>query len=347
MTTDQLERDLKTLAEPRAGDERLRLAIRATLGEQLQERPKRRQRTRLVRFEAPLADAIERDLRPRRSHRISKRVVRLSLTAAVAAGVALGALSLVTGNGPSAVARAAAALQLTDGTILHMDMTVDQPGSGGTSSSFREETWQEASAPFAFRSVRTQNGVRIDVVSRADGSSEFYDATTNTVYSITGQDRRFLEQPRPVSPPPPRATLRPAPATAPLPIGPPSLNPAPEPGTQNQAEAPFRQRVLGILQSGEVSEAGHVSVDGRDALKLASADGTVTILVDPQTYDPILWTMAGGPTGPGLTAHFSLYERIPDTQQSATLFDLRAQHPDARLDTNPADYATALARLSG
>jgi hypothetical protein len=32
-------------------------------------------------------------------------------------------------------------------------------------------------------------------------------------------------------------------------------------------------QVLGILHSGKVSEAGHVTVDGRDALKLASADG--------------------------------------------------------------------------
>ena len=31
MTTDELERDLKTLAEPQEADERLRLAIRAQL----------------------------------------------------------------------------------------------------------------------------------------------------------------------------------------------------------------------------------------------------------------------------------------------------------------------------
>ena len=40
MTTDELERDLKTLAEPQADDERLRLAIRAQLGEPRQVRPK-------------------------------------------------------------------------------------------------------------------------------------------------------------------------------------------------------------------------------------------------------------------------------------------------------------------
>ncbi|HEY8775151.1 MAG TPA: hypothetical protein VIM33_01590 [Gaiellaceae bacterium] len=73
----------------------------------------------------------------------------------------------------------------------------------------------------------------------------------------------------------------------------------------------------------------------------------MTILVDPQTYEPILWTLAGGPNGSGLSAHFDLYEPGPETQASATLFDLRAQHPDARVDMSPADYAAALMRLSG
>ena len=66
MTTDELERDLKTLAEPQADDERLRLAIRATLGEQLQARPKTRSphpsRARIGRGHGRNA------LRQRRSH---------------------------------------------------------------------------------------------------------------------------------------------------------------------------------------------------------------------------------------------------------------------------------------
>jgi hypothetical protein len=45
MTTDELERDLMTLAEPQADDERLRLALRATLGEQLQARRPKIRRT--------------------------------------------------------------------------------------------------------------------------------------------------------------------------------------------------------------------------------------------------------------------------------------------------------------
>ena len=48
MTTDELERDLKTLVEAQKADERLRLAIRAQLGERWQVRPRRRFRTRLA-----------------------------------------------------------------------------------------------------------------------------------------------------------------------------------------------------------------------------------------------------------------------------------------------------------
>jgi hypothetical protein len=57
--------------------------------------------------------------------------------------------------------------------------------------------------------------------------------------------------------------------------------------------------------------------------------------------------MSGGPNGAGLTAHFDIYERLADTQANATLFELRTQHPDAKVDTIPDDYAAALARLSG
>src|SRR5262249_41189977 len=59
MTTDELEleRDLKTLAEPRAGDERLHHAIRATLGQQRETQPRSRRRPRLAFGAAAVAAA--------------------------------------------------------------------------------------------------------------------------------------------------------------------------------------------------------------------------------------------------------------------------------------------------
>ena len=48
MTTDELERDLKTLAEPQEADERLRLAIRAQLVERRQARRRRLRSRRAI-----------------------------------------------------------------------------------------------------------------------------------------------------------------------------------------------------------------------------------------------------------------------------------------------------------
>jgi hypothetical protein len=175
----------------------------------------------LVRFERELADAIERDLRSQRPRTVRRRTLRVSLVGVAAAGVALGALSLVPGQGPSVVARAAAALRVSGGTILHIDMIGHSVGMDGTSSNWREESWQEASAPFAHRSVRTESGVTVDVVTRSDGSSDLYDPTPNTIYTVTG------------APPPPEVKPRPAPGETPLPFGKPSLSAAPQPGSQN------------------------------------------------------------------------------------------------------------------
>ena len=59
MTTEELDRDLEMLAEPRDGDERLRLAIRARLGEQMLVHPRRRHRPwRGVGWAAVAAAAI-------------------------------------------------------------------------------------------------------------------------------------------------------------------------------------------------------------------------------------------------------------------------------------------------
>src|SRR5262249_34077821 len=155
--------------------------------------------------------------------------------------------------------------------------------------------------------------------------------------SVDAQGLRQVKE----APPEPAPPVKKPPVTA-KPSGTPGVK-----GEQTVSrDDPMRAKVLGILESGEVSPAGHVSVDGRDAAKLGSADGFTTIRVDPQTYQPIVWSLAG-PGGVGTTVHFTTYERMPAAQAGANMFDLRAQHPGARLDTNPADYAAALARLSG
>jgi hypothetical protein len=167
MTTDELERDLKTLAEPQADDERLRLAIRATLGEQLQRRPKLRRRTRLV----------------------------LGSAAVTAATLAAAAVALVgTGeSGPSSanaaiLAHVVRAISPPANLIVH----VKEAGAQADGTQVAAEWWQETNPPYAIRLIKGATGPQVDakgnvsgqqVESAADGTTfSQYDAGTNTIY---------------------------------------------------------------------------------------------------------------------------------------------------------------------
>jgi hypothetical protein len=63
--------------------------------------------------------------------------------------------------------------------------------------------------------------------------------------------------------------------------------------------------MLSILRSGRVAVQGHATVEGRDALKLVSTDGSTAIYVDPSTYRPIVWC------APDESATFGVYEELP------------------------------------
>src|SRR5262245_21009417 len=165
MTTDELERDLTTLAEPRPDDERLCLAMRAALREQLQVRPKRRRRTRLL----------------------------LGSAAVTAATVAAGILVLIgTGGsgGPASanaaiLAHAARAISPPANIIVHVKESGVQPDGTRVAA----EWWQETNPPYAIRLIKGTSAEQGE--SAADGTtSSQYDAGTNTIY----------QQPDPTSP---------------------------------------------------------------------------------------------------------------------------------------------------
>ena len=86
-----------------------------------------------------------------------------------------------------------------------------------------------------------------------------------------------------------------------------------------------------------------MTLDGREAIRFVSADGDATYLVDADTYDPIEWTTRG--EGGSSTLRFTAYERLPLNDATEKLTDLTAQHPDARVVKDPAEYAAAQARL--
>jgi hypothetical protein len=108
--------------------------------------------------------------------------------------------------------------------------------------------------------------------------------------------------------------------------------------------AEFRSDILALLRSGRVRVTGHVTVDGRDAIRLESLDGKKVYLVDAATYDPIEWTTTGGDGG-GVTLRFPVYEQLPVDAESLKLLDLQDQHPDAQVVRGADAYIAAEARL--
>lgn len=168
MTTDELERELKTLAEPQADDERLRLTIRATLDEQLQGRPKiRRRRTRLA----------------------------LGSAAVTAAALAAAAVALIGAGGSGPPSAKAAVLAHVVGAITppaNIIVHVKEAGVQQDGTQVAAQWWQETNPPYAIRLIKGAAGQQVDskgsaggqqVESAADGTTfSQYDIGTNTIY---------------------------------------------------------------------------------------------------------------------------------------------------------------------
>ena len=150
MTTDQLERDLTSLAEPHADDDRLRLSIRATLREQV--RPAPRRRTRLA----------------------------FGFGAIAAATVAAAIVALIGTGGSSDAAILAHVVHASSppaNLVVHLKETGTQPDGTQVSA----EWWQETNAPYAMRLIKGVSGQSNE--TSVDGTTEStYDAATNTVY---------------------------------------------------------------------------------------------------------------------------------------------------------------------
>jgi hypothetical protein len=93
-----------------------------------------------------------------------------------------------------------------------------------------------------------------------------------------------------------------------------------------------------------VHQAGRETINGRDAIRLVSDDGSVTLLVDADSYEPIEWRVSQD--GREAVTSFPVYEHLPATDANAALVSLTGRHPGAALDDDPADYQAALERLN-
>lgn len=313
----------------------------------------------LERFGDELETAVQRDLGTRRRRR---RMVRGAAVLAVVAAGALGLLSVFGAGGPSVVERAAAALQYSDNSILHYRFDATQQNGDGTTATWHQETWQLLVPPYTRRQIAIDTDApRAESVSRGD-LNELYDAGNDTIYIATSAELRAARMPRieVVSQSELTRLTGSAKTTVAYEVsksrgvykvlatkaGAKKLREQlthPEGQTSGVLPEEFRSEILALLKSGKVRVAGHVTIDGRDAIELESLDGKSTYYVDPSTYDPIEWTTKA--TDGGVTYRFSVFEQLPVDSDSLRLLDLQEQHPGAQVERGAQPYIAAESRL--
>jgi hypothetical protein len=313
----------------------------------------------LDRFGFELETAVRRDLRVRRRRR---RLLRGAGLLAVAAAAALGVLSALPAGGPSAVERAAAALESSDDSILHYQMNAEQQNPDGTSVRWSSETWQLREAPYTRRQIEVgSDGIRAESLSSGD-LNELYDASRDTIYIATGAQLRAARMPQIEIVSASRLEKLTGSTRAGVAYlvgkggasykviataeGAKRLRQqlAHERARDSGTLLPeFRAQFFALLESGRVEVVGHATVDGRDAIRLESRDGKKVYVVDAHTYDPIEWTSTGD--GGSVTLRFPVYEQLPVDDESMQLLDLQAQHPGAKVVRDAGAYIAAEARL--
>jgi|tagenome__1003787_1003787.scaffolds.fasta_scaffold20981338_3 hypothetical protein len=316
----------------------------------------------LDRFGGELENAVRRDLGARRRRR---RTMRGAAVLAVVAATALGVLSALGSGGPSVVERAAAALQSSDDSILHYRMNAVQQNGDGTSATWSSETWQLRVAPYTRRQIEVDGsgGTRAESVTSGD-TNELYDSSNDTIYIATGPELRAARMPKIeiVS----KQKLEKLTGSSRAGVaylmgggGGARKIIATEQGAKRLRQQiageraresagslfpdEFRDAILRLLDSGRIRAVGHVTVDGRDAIRLESLDGKKVYVVDAASYDPIEWTTTGN--GGGVTLRFPVYEQLPADAESLKLLDLEDQHPSAQVVRGAKAYVAAESRL--
>jgi hypothetical protein len=337
--------------------------------------------TSLIDYRDALEGAARRDLARRRRRSVA---VRWAVAAAVVAAAALGALSLVSRHaaGTSVVDRAAAAIASSPGTILHVDLLGSQTNGDGSVITWHEESWQQQSPPYERRQIETSPDGTVTESGSSNTSDAVYDPARNTIYVASHPDEQpgamdswDLEPgPRPgtvllrmgdvkagriaetaVITTAQAKALRKGTYVIGLRVrkGDPNYSltvvPAPkrpkaprETPTADPTSSGFRGQILALLRSGDARVVGHEPIDGRDTIAIASADGHTTYYVEPDSYKPVELRTRG--TDGGTALRFRTYETL-ELDGNRSLLSLAAQHPQARVDRDPADYRAAQERL--
>lgn len=279
----------------------------------------------LVRFGEQLERAVERDLRAgqRRHRRIA---IRMTAATAAAVAIAAFAVSLPGDNttvAPPGVAtafaaeRAAAVLNAAPGSIVHAVATYRQVGPDGSVSTWREETWRQTSRPYARRELTTRDGgVAIETSTLGDRATRLYDPAANTIYT-----------------------------------NPPEAGPAlgtPMPARDGD---PLREQLVQLLRSGDARAVRGSTAGGRAVIRFAyrnplpeGGDVQWTYVANAKTYQPMRLTSTS-PDGWRIAVRYETYEALDPSDETRALLNLRAQHPNAAVDSTEAGYQAAQDRI--
>jgi hypothetical protein len=334
----------------------------------------------LTAFQRDLERAVAGDLRRRRRARL---LARGGAVAACTAAIAVAVALLPSGHGTRtlAVARAAAALQVERGDILHIDVTGRQTdGHGRVVATWEAESWQQTAPPYARRQVeRSADGASVETESTA-GFERIFDPSRGTLFELRllgepaiGIDlmssKPCVERLRWQAPDGSRhaarvgcamlktsvteayrarpehgrtTTIRFRDTAGRERVEPILLKPVSTTSDVGPADG-FRRVALALLHSGHARVQERTRIAGRDAVVIRSADGHATYVVDAKTYDPIEWRTHG--TDGGAVLRFRAYETLPSNAANDRLLSIAAQHPGARVVRDPDAYTAAEKRL--
>ncbi len=272
----------------------------------------------LARYGELLERAVDRD---RLAAWRRRRRVRAAAVSVATAAIALGAVSL-PGDGTtvappgvpaaSAAERAAAVLSAAPGSIVHEQASSRHVTPDGDVETWRQETGRQTSHPYERREITTRGDTRIETATVGDRPAQLYDPSTNTIYT-----------------------------------NPPENGPAlgtPMPATDGD---PLRAQMAELLRSRDARAVTRTGTLIRFAYTNPLPDGGAvewTYVVDAKTYQPLRLT-AVSPDGSRTTTRFQSYDALEPADATKALLDLRAQHPNARVDRTEAGYAAAQARL--
>jgi hypothetical protein len=122
------------------------------------------------------------------------------------------------------------------------------------------------------------------------------------------------------------------------------IDPADRPDLERRLLSP-QERVKLLLAGGGLTEEGHVSVDGRDAIELVTAGGDVTYFVDPDTYVPIeLRAKLDG--GGSVDLRFPCTRSCRRPPWATARSAIPAQHPGATVKVDKPAYEARWSELA-